>query len=213
MERARPVSDADRRPTTRSQTVVAARRLRDAKVVFIGVGRPSTAALLARMVINPRPRARLRVGDDRRQAVPRSRCRSATASWPRPPTRSCRCPRCSTTGSGPGRIDVAFLGAAQVDRFAQPQLDRDRRLRPPQDAPARRRRRARDRRELRRGDRDRRAAHQAHVRRAARLPHDGRLRRRARVARAARLPRPRADGGDHRPRRARARPRHAASWC
>ena len=29
------------------------------------------------------------------------RCRSATACWPRPPTRSSACPRCSTTGSSP----------------------------------------------------------------------------------------------------------------
>ena len=35
------------------QTIVAARRLSDTKTVFIGVGRPSTAALLARMVHNP----------------------------------------------------------------------------------------------------------------------------------------------------------------
>jgi len=35
------------------QTVVAARRLRDKQTVFIGVGRPSTAAILARMVHNP----------------------------------------------------------------------------------------------------------------------------------------------------------------
>ncbi|HYZ82726.1 MAG TPA: CoA-transferase, partial [Solirubrobacteraceae bacterium] len=35
------------------QTVVAARRLEHASSVFIGVGRPSTAALLARMVHNP----------------------------------------------------------------------------------------------------------------------------------------------------------------
>ena len=41
------------------QTVVAARRLERAKSVFIGVGRPSTAAILARMVHNPAPRARL----------------------------------------------------------------------------------------------------------------------------------------------------------
>ena len=58
-----------------------------------------------------------------------SRCRSATASWPRPPTRSSRCRRCSTTGSSPGRIDVAFLGAAQVDRYANLNSHRDRRLR------------------------------------------------------------------------------------
>src|SRR5580704_2015797 len=36
------------------QTVVAARRLQHANSVFIGVGRPSTAAILARMVHNPR---------------------------------------------------------------------------------------------------------------------------------------------------------------
>src|SRR5437667_12800881 len=35
------------------QTVVAARRLREARSVFIGVGRPSTAAILSRMVHNP----------------------------------------------------------------------------------------------------------------------------------------------------------------
>jgi len=31
----------------------------------------------------------------------------------------------------PGRVQVAFLGAAQVDSARQPQLDRDRRLRQP----------------------------------------------------------------------------------
>ena len=36
-----------------TQTVVAARRLRHTRTVFIGVGRPSTAAILARMVHNP----------------------------------------------------------------------------------------------------------------------------------------------------------------
>src|SRR5262249_22173803 len=35
------------------QTVVAARRLSGVRSVFIGVGRPSTAALLARLVHNP----------------------------------------------------------------------------------------------------------------------------------------------------------------
>ena len=45
------------------------------------------------------------------------RCRSATASWPTPPTRWSACRRSSTTGCRPGRIDVGFLGAAQIDRF------------------------------------------------------------------------------------------------
>ena len=35
------------------QTIVAARRLRTAKVVFIGVGKPSTAAILAREIYHP----------------------------------------------------------------------------------------------------------------------------------------------------------------
>jgi glutaconate CoA-transferase subunit B len=35
------------------QTVAAARALRGKRSVFIGVGRPSTAAILARMVHNP----------------------------------------------------------------------------------------------------------------------------------------------------------------
>ncbi len=35
------------------QTVVAARRLRETRSVFIGVGRPSTPVILARMVHNP----------------------------------------------------------------------------------------------------------------------------------------------------------------
>jgi glutaconate CoA-transferase, subunit B len=99
------------------QTIVAARRLRDAKVVFIGVGRPSTAAILSRMVHNPdlvlvyesgtigaKPfRIPLSIGDgelaetaDAVVSVP-----EMFAYWIQP-----------------GRVDVAFLGAAQVDRFA-----------------------------------------------------------------------------------------------
>jgi len=99
------------------QTIVAARRLTDAKVVFIGVGRPSTAAILAREVHNPdlvlvyesgtigaKPRrVPLSIGDgelaetaDAVVGVP-----EMFAYWVQA-----------------GRIDVAFLGAAQVDRYA-----------------------------------------------------------------------------------------------
>jgi glutaconate CoA-transferase subunit B len=99
------------------QTVVAARRLRDARSVFIGVGRPSTAAILARMLYNPglvlvyesgtigaKPyRIPLSIGDgelaETAQAV-------------------VSVPEMFNYWIGPGRIDVAFLGAAQVDRFA-----------------------------------------------------------------------------------------------
>jgi glutaconate CoA-transferase, subunit B len=99
------------------QTVVAARRLRTARSVFIGVGRPSTAAILASMVHNPdlvlvyesgtigaRPtRVPLSIGDGELAATAR-----AVVSVP----------EMFNYWIVPGRIDVAFLGAAQVDRFA-----------------------------------------------------------------------------------------------
>ncbi|HVW17110.1 MAG TPA: CoA-transferase [Solirubrobacteraceae bacterium] len=99
------------------QTVVAARRLVDAGSVFIGVGRPSTAALLARMVHNPelvlvyesgtigaKPfHVPLSIGDGEL---------AETADV------VVSVPEMFNYWIGPGRIDVAFLGAAQVDRFA-----------------------------------------------------------------------------------------------
>jgi glutaconate CoA-transferase subunit B len=84
--------------------------------VFIGVGRPSTAALLARMVINPelvlvyesgtigaKPyRVPLSIGDGELAQTADAVVSVAEMFnyWIQP-----------------GRIDVAFLGAAQVDRF------------------------------------------------------------------------------------------------
>jgi glutaconate CoA-transferase subunit B len=99
------------------QTVVAARRLRDAGSVFIGVGRPSTAAILASMVHNPdlvlvyesgtigaKPhRIPLSIGDGEL---------AATADL------VVSVPEMFNYWIGPGRIDVAFLGAAQVDPYA-----------------------------------------------------------------------------------------------
>jgi glutaconate CoA-transferase, subunit B len=99
------------------QTVVAARRLRDAASVFIGVGRPSTAAILARMVHNPelvlvyesgtigaKPyRVPLSIGDG-------ELAESADAVV--------SVPEMFNYWIGTGRIQVAFLGAAQVDRRA-----------------------------------------------------------------------------------------------
>jgi glutaconate CoA-transferase subunit B len=99
------------------QTIVAARRLRDARSVFIGVGRPSTAALLAGMVHNPdlllvyesgtigaKPdHVPLSIGDGELAATA-----DAVVSVP----------EMFNYWIIPGRIDVAFLGAAQVDRFA-----------------------------------------------------------------------------------------------
>ena len=99
------------------QTVVAARRLRAARSVFIGVGRPSTAAILARMVHNPdlvlvyesgtvgaKPhRIPLSIGDGEL---------AETADFVVP------VPEMFNYWIGAGRVQVAFLGAAQVDRFA-----------------------------------------------------------------------------------------------
>ncbi|HTT28301.1 MAG TPA: CoA-transferase [Solirubrobacteraceae bacterium] len=100
-----------------TQTIVAARRLRDTKTVFIGVGRPSTAAILARMVINPdlilvyesgtigaKPfHIPLSIGDGELAQTADS---------------VVTVPEMFNYWIGPGRIDVAFLGAAQIDKHA-----------------------------------------------------------------------------------------------
>jgi glutaconate CoA-transferase subunit B len=107
---------ADAAPATAGevQTVVAARRLRNAASVFIGVGRPSTAAILARMVHNPhlvlvyesgtigaKPyRVPLSIGDGEL-----AQTADAVVSVP----------EMFNYWIGTGRIEVAFLGAAQVD--------------------------------------------------------------------------------------------------
>jgi glutaconate CoA-transferase subunit B len=99
------------------QTIVAARRLAGARTVFIGVGRPSTAAILARMVHNPelvliyesgtigaKPfHVPLSIGDGELGETA-----DAIVSVP----------EMFNYWIGAGRVEVAFLGAAQVDRFA-----------------------------------------------------------------------------------------------
>jgi glutaconate CoA-transferase, subunit B len=99
------------------QTVVAARRLRGVASVFIGVGRPSTAAILARAIhapdlvlvyesgtIGAKPsRIPLSIGDGEL---------AETADL------VVSVPEMFNYWIGPGRVEVAFLGAAQVDRFA-----------------------------------------------------------------------------------------------
>jgi glutaconate CoA-transferase subunit B len=99
------------------QTIVAARRLRDARTVFIGVGRPSTAAIVARAVHNPElvlvyesgtigakpTQIPLSIGDGELAQTADS---------------IVSVPEMFNYWIGAGRIDVAFLGAAQVDRFA-----------------------------------------------------------------------------------------------
>jgi glutaconate CoA-transferase, subunit B len=97
-------------------TIVAARHLRGARVCFIGVGRPSTAAILAREVHNPglvlvyesgtigaKPyRIPLSIGDGELAETA-----DAVVSVP----------EMFNYWVQPGRLDVAFLGAAQIDRF------------------------------------------------------------------------------------------------
>jgi glutaconate CoA-transferase subunit B len=108
---------AERASAGETQTIVAARRLRAARSVFIGVGRPSTAAMLARLVHNPdlvlvyesgtvgaKPfHIPLSIGDGEL---------AATADV------VVSVPEMFNYWIGPGRIEVAFLGAAQVDRYA-----------------------------------------------------------------------------------------------
>jgi glutaconate CoA-transferase subunit B len=103
--------------TDEVQTVVAARRLAGARTVFIGVGRPSTAAILARAVHNPalvliyesgtigaKPfHIPLSIGDGEL-----SETADAVVGVP----------EMFNYWIGAGRVDVAFLGAAQVDRHA-----------------------------------------------------------------------------------------------
>ena len=97
------------------ETIVAARRLTGRRSVFIGVGRPSTAALLARMVHNPelvlvyesgtigaKPlHIPLSIGDGE-LAETADAVVSVVEMF--------------NYWIGAGRVQVAFLGAAQVDR-------------------------------------------------------------------------------------------------
>jgi glutaconate CoA-transferase subunit B len=97
------------------QTIVAARLLAGARSVFIGVGRPSTAAILARTIVNPdlvlvyesgtigaKPsKIPLSIGDGEL---------AATADFVVPVVEM------FNYWIQAARIDVAFLGAAQVDR-------------------------------------------------------------------------------------------------
>jgi glutaconate CoA-transferase, subunit B len=99
------------------QTIAAARSLAGKRSCFIGVGRPSTAAILARMVhnrdlvlvyesgtIGAKPyRIPLSIGDGELAETA-----DATVSVP----------EMFNYWIQPGRIQVAFLGAAQVDRHA-----------------------------------------------------------------------------------------------
>lgn len=100
-----------------TQTVVAARSLAGKRSCFIGVGRPSTAALLAREIANPdlvlvyesgtigaKPyHVPLSIGDGEL---------AETADF------VVSVPEMFNYWISAGRIQVAFLGAAQIDRHA-----------------------------------------------------------------------------------------------
>src|ERR1700729_367211 len=111
------MSTSQRAASGEVQTITAARWLEHADSVFIGVGRPSTAAILARMVHNPglvlvyesgtigaKPfHIPLSIGDGEL---------AETADF------VVSVPEMFNYWIGAGRVDVAFLGAAQIDRYA-----------------------------------------------------------------------------------------------
>jgi glutaconate CoA-transferase, subunit B len=103
--------------TDEVQTVVAARWLADKRSVFIGVGRPSTAAILARMVHNPQLVLIYESGTigAKPYHIPLSIGDGELAETADVVV---SVPEMFNYWIGPGRIEVAFLGAAQVDRFA-----------------------------------------------------------------------------------------------
>ena len=128
-------------------------------------GQPRPSAVRARAACSSTSRA---ASAPSRRAC---RCRSATASWPRPPTPWSSVPEIFAYWLQAGRIDVGFLGGAQLDRFANINStvigDYDE-----SDDPAPGcRRRTRDRGVGRPGDGDH-APVGAGVRRALRLPLD-----------------------------------------
>ena len=98
------------------QTFVAARRLAHATSVFIGVGRPSTAALLARMVHNPRLVLVYESGTigAKPYHIPLS---IGDGELAQTADAIVSVPEMFNYWIGAGRVQVAFLGAAQVDRF------------------------------------------------------------------------------------------------
>lgn len=98
-------------------SVEAARQLRDVTACFVGIGLPSTGANLARRTVNPDlvlvyeagaigakpPRLPLSIGDG---------MLGETADY------VAAVPEIFNYWVQPGRIEVGFLGAAQIDRYA-----------------------------------------------------------------------------------------------
>ncbi len=107
----------ERAERTALMTVCAARRLRDADVCFVGIGIPSTAANLARRLHAPNACLIYESGTigAKPMRVPVS---IADAELARTADCVVSTPEIFRYWLQGGRIDVGFLGAAQIDRFA-----------------------------------------------------------------------------------------------
>jgi glutaconate CoA-transferase, subunit B len=103
--------------TTEMMTVAAARRLRDAAVCFVGIGLPSTAANLARLSHAPHASLIYESGTigAKPSVLPLSIGDGELATTADTVVSTPEVFRYYLQG---GRIDVGFLGAAQIDRFA-----------------------------------------------------------------------------------------------
>jgi glutaconate CoA-transferase subunit B len=98
------------------QTIVAARRLEHARSVLIGVGRPSTAALLARKIHNPGLVLVYEAGTigAKPAHIPLSIGDGELAETA---DTVVSVPEMFNYWIAPGRIQIAFLAAAQIDRL------------------------------------------------------------------------------------------------
>ena len=103
--------------TSEMMTVAAARRLRDGAACFVGIGLPSTAANLARLTHAPRACLIYESGTigAKPSVLPLSIGDGELATSADTVVSTPEVFRYYLQG---GRIDVGFLGAAQIDRFA-----------------------------------------------------------------------------------------------
>jgi glutaconate CoA-transferase subunit B len=108
---------ADSYTTSEMMTVAAARRLRDGAVCFVGIGLPSTAANLARLSHAPHVSLIYESGTigAKPTVLPLSIGDGELATTADTVVSTPEVFRYYLQG---GRIDVGFLGAAQIDRFA-----------------------------------------------------------------------------------------------
>ena len=128
-------------------TVAAARALRDGQVLLRRDRPAQSRRPTSPAACTPRTWCSIyESGHDRRQARRSCRSRSATACWPRPRDAVVSVPEIFNYWLQPGRIDVGFLGAAQIDRYGNINTTVIGDYDEPEGAAARRRRRARDRR-------------------------------------------------------------------